>query len=102
MPVDPESLRKHYASLSDEALLAIDGADLVEIARKILHDEIARRLPAPPQANQRGHVPQITRGRPDGLDGDEDIDRIPPGAGDEPDWLEEAAEVYSAESDRVL
>ena len=97
MPVDPESLRKHYASLSDEALLAIDGADLVEIARKILHDEIVRRQLARPQANQRAHVPQITPGRRDGLDEDADIDRVPPGAGDEPAWLEEAAEVYSAE-----
>jgi hypothetical protein len=34
MQVDPEYLRQHYDSLSDEALLAIKRSDLVEIAQK--------------------------------------------------------------------
>jgi hypothetical protein len=43
MQLDPEYLRQHYASLSDERLLAIERADLVEIPRMILDEEVGRR-----------------------------------------------------------
>jgi len=43
MPVDIEYLRKHYASLSDEALAAIDPADLVDAARACYNEELKRR-----------------------------------------------------------
>jgi hypothetical protein len=43
MQLDPEYLRQHYASLSDEAILAIDRADLVEMAQMIFDDEVGRR-----------------------------------------------------------
>lgn len=43
MPVDIEYLRQHYASLSDEALEAIDPADLVEAARACYNEELKRR-----------------------------------------------------------
>jgi hypothetical protein len=76
MPIDLEYLRQRYASLSDEALLEIDPADLVETARKCYDDELGRRE----LASRRG-VPRA--------------DGEPPGAGDKPDWLEEATAVYS-------
>jgi len=38
MQLDPEYLRQHYASLSDEALLAVDRAELVEMAHVFCGD----------------------------------------------------------------
>ena len=84
MPVDPEYLRQHYASLSDEGLLAIDRADLVEAAQKCYDDELRRRELASPrggqslseQAQERHDAPRRA-------------------AEDKPDWLDEGSEVYS-------
>jgi hypothetical protein len=72
MQVDTEYLRQLYASLSDQALLAINRAELVEAAQQCYEDELGRRKLA------------LRR----------------PGAGEEPDeekpdWLEDAAEVFS-------
>lgn len=84
MQVDPEYLRQHYASLSDEALLEIDRAELVEIAQGCLDYEI----------RQRG----LDSGGEALLVADEKLetDNEPSGDGDIPGWLEEGAEVYSA------
>ena len=43
MPADPQYLRDHYASLSDEALLAIERDDLVDLAQRCYDDEVGRR-----------------------------------------------------------
>ena len=43
MPLDPEYLRHHYASLSDEALLELDRSELVETAQKCYDEELIRR-----------------------------------------------------------
>ena len=43
MPINPEDLRKHYASLSDDALLLLERADLTPAAQKIFDLEIRRR-----------------------------------------------------------
>ncbi len=67
MSIDPEYLREQYASLSDDALMAIDRADLIEAAQRCYDDEVARRHTARPL----------------------------PGDGDKPDWLEDASEVFS-------
>jgi hypothetical protein len=72
MPVDSEYLHRHYASLSDEALLAINREDLVETAQKCYDHELDQR--------------ELASGR--------GVSRVP-GAGDKPGWLEEAAEIYS-------
>ena len=40
MQLDPEYLRQHYASLADDALLEVDRADLVEMARTIFDLEV--------------------------------------------------------------
>ena len=67
MPIDPKYLREQYASLSDEALMAINRADLVETAQRCYDDELARRR----------------------------VTRPAPGEDDKPDWLEDASEVFS-------
>ena len=41
--IEPEYLRKHYAELSDEALMAVDRGELVELARAFYDEEIERR-----------------------------------------------------------
>src|SRR6185437_7041796 len=70
MPTDPEYLRRRYASLSDEALLEIDRAELVETAQKSYDDELQRRK----LLRQPGSLPDVE---------------------DKPGWLNEANEVFS-------
>jgi hypothetical protein len=41
--IDLESLRHHYGSLSDEALLALNRDDLIEVAQKCWDEEVERR-----------------------------------------------------------
>jgi hypothetical protein len=41
--VTAEDFRRHYESLSDEALLEIDTSELVELARTCHEEEVARR-----------------------------------------------------------
>ena len=43
MPLDPDALRRHYASLSNDALAEIDPTELVPDARAVLQDERSRR-----------------------------------------------------------
>jgi hypothetical protein len=43
LAIDREYLRQHYASLSDEALAAVERDDLVEAAQKVYDEERARR-----------------------------------------------------------
>lgn len=43
MEVTAADFRKHFALLSDEALLEINRGDLVEIAQQCLDEEVARR-----------------------------------------------------------
>jgi len=72
MAVDVKYLREHYASLSDEALLAIDRTELVKEAQQCYDQEFARR--------------KQSRSAPE---------RVEPVDLDQPDWVDEAAEVYS-------
>ena len=43
MPIDVESLRRHYGSLSDEELLALNREELIEVAQKCYDEELERR-----------------------------------------------------------
>ena len=43
MEIDPEEFRRHYDSLSDEALLEVDREELVPIARQCYDVELASR-----------------------------------------------------------
>jgi hypothetical protein len=78
LQTDTAYLRRHYASLSDEALLDVDETDLVEDAQRIYDEELA----------QRGLTRRETRGGDDPGSAASPIDR----AGDrKPDWLGAAA-----------
>jgi hypothetical protein len=84
MKLNIEDLRRHYASLSDEALREIDRGELVEMARACYDYEMAQREP--------GKVIRTTA--PDELDEagiEEGLDL----AGDTPDWAADAACVLS-------
>ena len=73
MSIDSEYLRRHYASLSDEALLDIGRAELVETAQKCYDDELQRRnLPS----HREGAEPS-------------------PELEDKPEWFDDASEVFS-------
>ena len=98
MAIDLEYLRQHYATLSDEALLAINRADLVEAARKCYEDELGRRKLA---ERSKARPAAAARPRPVEADDAGDGDDAAAGelesfaSGEEPDWLEDSAEVYS-------
>ena len=83
MPADPQYLRDHYASLSDEALLAIERDDLVDLAQRCYDEEVGRRKLASRTARS------ATR-----EDEDEELDEELL-SGDEPDWLNDASEVLT-------
>jgi hypothetical protein len=80
MPVDLEYLRRHYASLSDEAFLALDRSDLIDTARKCYDEELARRktpvltTPVDRTVDFESHLPDYENKR---------------------DWLNDASEVFT-------
>jgi hypothetical protein len=78
MAVDIEYLRQHYASLSDEALAAINRRDLVDAARTCYDEELRRR-----DISDAAAVSED----------DEDAELEAGEFGE--DWMEEAAVVYS-------
>ena len=80
MPVDLEYLRRHYASLSDEALKELDRTELVETARKCYDEELGRRKPLP-----------LTKPN----DQTADLDSHLPDYDNKPEWLDDASEVFS-------
>jgi len=43
LEIDPEEFKRRYADLSDEGLLSIDRADLIELARTYYDAEVASR-----------------------------------------------------------
>jgi len=71
MKLSAEDYRTHYRSLSDEELLAIDSADLVDIARRCHDAELARRHL---EAESPEAEPEQERSQPP---------REPPAAGEE-------------------
>jgi hypothetical protein len=88
MQVDPEYLRRHYASLSDEALLDINAGDLVNVARDCFDAEIRRRRLASGR-----EIPAEDTDNGDEFSEESDEPEEDEG---EPDWLEDGTEVYSA------
>ena len=90
MFVDPEYLRQHYADLSDEALLAIHRAELVEAAQSCYDEELhARGLDARGAGAQRNlsSAGNVSPGR---QLAEESLE-----SGETPDWVEDAAEAFS-------
>ena len=91
MKLDPDFLRQHYASLSDESLLELDRSELVDVAQQIFDEEIKQRgldsPPAPPSyAISHSSEP---------AEEEYEFDNRPAGADGTPAWLEEGAEVYA-------
>jgi hypothetical protein len=83
--IDPNDLRRHYAQLSDEELLNLDRAELVDVAQKIYDEEVARRDFDHEPDDEREFEPEDLE-----LEMDFGADDDPP-----PDWLEDAAIAYS-------
>ena len=84
MRLDLEDFRQHYASLSDEALLALDRAELVEDAQKCYDEEIARRQL---HIQSNPNIAERLPGQP--LEHKKASSNIDTGM--KPDWLESAA-----------
>ena len=85
MPVDPDDLRQYYSALSDEALLAIDRADLINMAQNFYDEEIARR-----RLHEPRHVTEAASPEEVG-----DVDYAVSDDGEKPGWLDEAVEAFS-------
>jgi len=79
MQVDPGYLQRHYASLSDEALLDINPDDLVDTARACFEAEFRER-----QLNRQVELYADEGPLVEIAEGD-----------DEPGWLEDGVEIYS-------
>jgi hypothetical protein len=91
MPVDPEYLRQHYASLSDEALQEIDRADLVETARQCYDYELRQRDLSSRLASAG---PRLSKA-PQTADEEVAVYAEADDAGPKPEWLDDASEVFS-------
>jgi hypothetical protein len=50
--INPEDFKRHYALLSDDALLEVNRDELVESARPYYDAELAERKLAPPEAEE--------------------------------------------------
>ncbi len=90
MDIDPEYLRRYYSELSDEGIMEINRADLVEAAQSCYDNELrVRKLQSPAEALA---LPAPRHGEGDaGREIDSDGEQ-------EPAWLEESAEVYSVDT----
>jgi len=88
MPLDLEYLRRHYGSLSDQALLDIDRGELVDEAQKCYDAEIKQRdLASQGSDGQAGAGVFLAEQM--------ETDGEPVDDEDQPTWLEDAAAVYS-------
>jgi hypothetical protein len=78
MQIDLESLRRHYGSLSDDELLAVERDELTDAAQKCFDEEVERRGLAEAQESEAV---------PDEVAYEGAISM----AGVDPDWLQDAA-----------
>ncbi len=83
MRVDTETLRTHYESLSDDALLELDPAELTESARTVLEEELRRRGLA---AVGGSAAEEVAAEAEPPVEGD-----LEPDTDEAPEWLEDAA-----------
>lgn len=94
MKLDLEYVREYYGSLTDEALLAVDRSDLVEMAQQCYDGEISRRGLARPRRFPDADNLQAAPVLPD-YPLEVGAGREAPGAGGKPAWADDAAEAYS-------
>ncbi len=90
MRIDRAALSRHYASLSDEALLALDPEELTEEARAVYDEELSDRSLLGGEVEQQPEEAEAAE-LPDGLAGAAEEDDFQIDAGPEPGWLEDAA-----------
>src|SRR5580704_13183025 len=98
MRIDTEHFRRHNSMLSDPALFALNRADLIEAARSVYDEEVARRKAARQEvdritlqrSHEQAHQYDVAAELPEELEELEDDD-LQPEAGPPPEWLEEAA-----------
>jgi hypothetical protein len=64
--IDPEDFKRHYAMLSDAALLEIDRDELVDVARACYDAELAERNLAPEEPQPSAPAVETTGGQADG------------------------------------
>ncbi len=95
MRPDPTYLRDHYGALSDEALLAIDRSELVEIAQSCYDAEMARRGLTRRPAARRAAADVSAAGRDEAPAEGFEAEWREPDTGEPPEWLADATEVYS-------
>jgi hypothetical protein len=92
LQINLEDLRRHYASLSDDALREIDRTELVEIARQCYDQELAQREPEKMAKNVARPairaVPLDTQ-HEEQAEG-EGVDDEVADSGDQPEWVAEA------------
>jgi len=94
MQPDPDELREHYISLSDEELHEIERADLVPLAQQIFDEEVRKRKLSSKRTVRLSVESAVVRDEPEEFD--ELEDGIEPLAeGEKPAWAPDAAEVYS-------
>lgn len=60
MQIDPEDFKRHYALLSDDALLEINRDELVDAARPYYDAELTERKLAPPDAEESASSPDTS------------------------------------------
>jgi hypothetical protein len=90
LQIDPEYLKRHYASLSDEGLREIERDELVGVAQKLYDEERFRRAPSPILtstniADPKRHASRQSEETDDSQDPLPNV-RLEP----EPDWLSDA------------
>ncbi|HWR52904.1 MAG TPA: hypothetical protein VN428_17470 [Bryobacteraceae bacterium] len=90
MEITSDSLRRHYASLPDEALLEIDRTQLTEIAQACYDGELARRDLRPEPDHRRQVWPHEDEGS--------HLSPADPVFSPESDWLEDAVCVCAFEA----
>ncbi|MGB7762800.1 MAG: hypothetical protein WBL61_23395 [Bryobacteraceae bacterium] len=95
MKLDPEYVREYYNSLTDEALLAVDRSDLVEMAQQCYDGEISRRGLARRGARRADDPPAVPVQPENPPDEKLGPGREVLGADGKPTWLADAAEAYS-------
>jgi hypothetical protein len=94
LKIDLEGLRRHYASLTDEALREIDRTELVDQARACYDEELSQRERATQPKPQHFKTPPSRIAPPD-PGKDDKASRSGVDSGPPPAWLEEAALVCS-------
>ena len=85
MKIDKEGLRRHYKTLSDEELLALDPAELTDLAQAVYGEELERRGLANGETAAEEEAGEEAPSFADLAEDDSDD------ADEAPDWLDDAA-----------